>query len=65
MLVLDTDHASELGMRSAAGIRRLQRLEAAREDAVVSATTVRGLRAEFDSRKRAFPSLLPFDYLAV
>ena len=40
MLVLDTNHVSELTYRSLAGARLLQRLEAAEEDAAVSAITV-------------------------
>lgn len=41
MLVLDTDHASELAYRSAAGLRLLNRLAAAgSEDAVITAITV-------------------------
>lgn len=40
MLVLDTNHVSELTYRSPAGSRLLQRLEAAEEDAAVSAITV-------------------------
>jgi hypothetical protein len=33
MVVLDTDHTSELGFRSAAGLRLLERLTATGEDA--------------------------------
>ncbi len=40
MVVLDTDHASELGFRSAAGLRLLDRLRATGEDAVITAITV-------------------------
>ena len=40
MLVLDTDHASELGMRSTAGVRLLNRLATAKDDAVITAITV-------------------------
>lgn len=40
MVVLDTDHASELGFRSAAGLRLLARLSASGEDAVITAITV-------------------------
>ena len=40
MVVLDTDHASELGFRSAAGLRLLERLTATGEDAVITAITV-------------------------
>lgn len=41
MLILDTDHASELEHRSAAGLRLLDRLAAVGyEDAVISAITV-------------------------
>ena len=58
MVVLDTDHASELGFRSAAGVRLLHRLSAGSEDAVVTAITVeeqmRGWLAEI--RRRANPA---------
>jgi hypothetical protein len=40
MVVLDTDHASELGFRSAVGLRLLERLGASGEDAVITAITV-------------------------
>jgi len=40
MVVLDTDHASELGFRSAAGLRLLEHLNASGEDAVITAITV-------------------------
>ena len=40
MFVLDTNHVSELTFRTSAGSRLLQRLEAAQEDAAVSAITV-------------------------
>lgn len=40
MFVLDTNHVSELTYRTSAGLRLLQRLEAAQEDAAVSAITV-------------------------
>jgi tRNA(fMet)-specific endonuclease VapC len=40
MFVLDTNHVSELTYRTAAGLRLLQRLDAADQDAAVSAITV-------------------------
>ena len=40
MFVLDTNHVSELTYRTSAGLRLLQRLEAAQEVAAVSAITV-------------------------
>jgi tRNA(fMet)-specific endonuclease VapC len=40
MFVLDTNHVSELTRRSAAGSRLLQRLDAADQEAAVSAITV-------------------------
>ncbi len=40
MFVLDTNHVSELTYRTSAGSRLLQRLDAAQEDAAVSAITV-------------------------
>jgi tRNA(fMet)-specific endonuclease VapC len=40
MFVLDTNHVSELTWRTAAGLRLLQRLNAADQDAAVSAITV-------------------------
>jgi len=40
MLILDTDHASELGFRSAAGIRLLSRLSQTETDIVITAITV-------------------------
>jgi tRNA(fMet)-specific endonuclease VapC len=40
MVVLVTDHASELGFRSVAGLRLLERLGTSREDAVITAITV-------------------------
>lgn len=40
MFVLDTNHVSELTYRTSAGLRLLQRIEAAQEDAAGSAITV-------------------------
>jgi len=55
MLVLDTDHASELVFRSAAGLRLLERLDAAKDDVVITSVTVdeqlRGWLAEINRRK--------------
>ena len=55
MFVLDTDHASELAFRSAAGIRLLNRLSESETDVVISAITVeeqlRGWLAEIRRRK--------------
>lgn len=52
MLVLDTDHLSELGVRSAAGLRLLARLEQAGDDAFITAVTceeqLRGWLAEIN-----------------
>ncbi len=56
MLVLDTDHLSELEVRSPAGLRLLSRLEQSREDAVLTAVTceeqLRGWLAEIQRQKR-------------
>lgn len=56
MLVLDTDHLSELEVRSAVGLRLLRRLEQSREDAVITAVTyeeqLRGWLAEIHRQKR-------------
>ena len=56
MLVLDTDHMSELEVRSAPGLRLLTRLSAVSEDAVITAVTVeehlRGWLAEIRSRTK-------------
>lgn len=40
MVVLDTDHASELGMRSSAGFRLLDRLDQSGEEPFITAVTV-------------------------
>lgn len=56
MFVLDTDHLSELEVRSPAGLRLLRRLEQSREDAVITAVTceeqLRGWLAEIHRQKR-------------
>jgi tRNA(fMet)-specific endonuclease VapC len=56
MLVLDTDHLSELEVRSTAGLRLLTRLEQAREDAFITAVTceeqLRGWLAEIKRHAR-------------
>ncbi len=57
MFVLDTNHVSELTYRTAAGLRLLQKLDAANQDAAVTAITVeeslRGWLAEI--RRRTEP----------
>lgn len=40
MVVLDTDHASELGIRSVAGLRLLDRINQSRQAPAITATTV-------------------------
>ena len=56
MLVLDTDHLSELEVRSAPGLRLLTRLSARKDDAAITAVTVeeqlRGWLAEIRSRNK-------------
>ncbi len=56
MLVLDTDHMSELEVRSAPGLRLVTRLSAHRDDAVTTAITVeehlRGWLAEIRSQTK-------------
>ena len=67
MVVLDTDHASELGMRSAAGLRLLDRINQSREAPVITAITVeeqmRGWLAEI--RRQTDPALqiTPYHHL--
>jgi len=67
MVVLDTDHASELGMRSAAGLHLLQRLDAAREDAAITAITVeegmRGWLAEIRRHPDPARQMAAYDHL--
>ena len=67
MLVLDTDHASELGFRSAAGIRLLHRLSADGGDAVITAITVeeqmRGWLAEIHRRTDPAQQIAAYDRL--
>ena len=57
MFVLDTNHVSELTYRTEAGLRLLQKLDAANQDAAVTAITVeeslRGWLAEI--RRRTEP----------
>ena len=52
MLVLDTDHLSELEVRSSAGLRLLERLDKAGDDAFITAVTceeqLRGWLAEIN-----------------
>ena len=67
MVVLDTDHASELGFRSAAGIRLLHRLGTGGDDAVISAITVeeqmRGWLAEIHRRADPARQIAAYDRL--
>ena len=67
MVVLDTDHASELGFRSAAGIRLLHRLSAGGHDAVITAITVeeqmRGWLAEIHRRADPAEQIGAYDRL--
>ena len=67
MVVLDTDHASELGMRSAAGRRLLQRLEEVPEDAAITAITVeegmRGWLAEIRRHTEPARQMAAYDHL--
>lgn len=64
MLILDTDHASELGFRSAAGMRLLARLESVNADVTITAITVeeqlRGWLAAL--KRRSDPSQQIPDY---
>lgn len=56
MLVLDTDHLSELEVRSVAGLRLLTKLEKSGEDAVITAVSceeqLRGWLAEIKRHSR-------------
>ena len=67
MVVLDTDHASELGFRSAAGIRLLHRLSESGDDAVITAITVeeqmRGWLAEIRRRTDPAEQIAAYDRL--
>ena len=67
MLVLDTDHASELGMRSAAGVRLLNRLALAKDEAVITAITVeeqmRGWLAEIRRHTDPARQMKAYDHL--
>lgn len=68
MLVLDTDHASELGYRSAAGLRLLARLAATEpDDVVITAITVeeqlRGRLAEIRRHSDGPPQIAAYALL--
>ena len=64
MVVLDTDHASELGMRSVPGLRLLDRINQSGETPTITAITVeeqmRGWLAEI--RRHTDPALLITPY---
>jgi tRNA(fMet)-specific endonuclease VapC len=64
MVILDTDHASELGFRSAAGMRLLSRLDRIDSDIVITAITVEEqLRGWLAALKRhADPAARVADY---
>ncbi|WP_395743351.1 type II toxin-antitoxin system VapC family toxin [Prosthecobacter sp.] len=64
MFILDTDHASELGFRSAAGLRLLSRFDQTESDVVITAITVEEqLRGWLAALKRhADPSDQVLDY---
>ena len=67
MIVLDTDHASELGYRSAAGLRLLTRLSASGEETVITAITVeeqlRGRLAEIRRRNDPHAQVVAYERL--
>src|ERR1700679_2171297 len=67
MVVLDTDHASELGFCSAAGLRLLERLTATGEDAVITAITVeeqlRGWLAQIHRASQPAKQIAAYDCL--
>jgi len=67
MVVLDTDHASELGFHSSAGVRLLHRLSASGEDAAVTAITVeeqmRGWLSEISRRADPAEQIGAYDRL--
>jgi hypothetical protein len=68
MVVLDTDHASELGFRSAVGLRLLERLTATGEDAVITAITaeeqLRGWLAQIHRASHPTKQIAVYDCLA-
>lgn len=67
MVVLDTDHASELGYRSAAGSRLLARLSASGEETVITVVTVeeqlRGRLAEIRRRNDPDAQIVAYERL--
>jgi tRNA(fMet)-specific endonuclease VapC len=67
VIVLDTDHASELGYRSAAGLRLLTRLAASGEEAVITAITVeeqlRGRLAEIHRQNDPHAQVVAYERL--
>ena len=67
MVVLDTDHASELGFRSATGLRLLERLTATGGDAVITAITVeeqlRGWLAQIHRASHPAKQIAAYDCL--
>jgi predicted nucleic acid-binding protein len=67
MIVLDTDHASELGYRSVAGLRLLARLGESGEETVITAVTVeeqlRGRLAEIRRRHDPHDQIVAYERL--